>query len=192
MKFNPEYVGIYQHFFNSVVEFRKVFGLPIATRMMPHEDDNHTALLVEELTELATAKTKVAQADAVVDSIYVHMGRLVQMNLFDPVQHSWAAYPIKILIEVSDRLGLPLVEIFDEVHQSNMSKVANNEEELKQSVDVLTSKGYEVTTSKIQHQNREYYVIKAAKDSDTLGIKAGKVLKSVGFREPDIKKLLVK
>lgn len=192
MKFNPEYVGLYQHFFESVAEFRKVFGLPIATRMLPHEDDNHTALFVEELTELATAKTKVAQADAVVDSIYVHMGRLVQMNIFDPVHNSWQAYPIKILIEVSDRLGLPLLEIFDEVHQSNMSKVVNTEEELKQSIDVLTSKGYEVTTSKVHYHGKDYYVIKVAHDSDELGVKAGKVLKGIGFREPDIKKLLIK
>lgn len=190
MKFNPDHAPLYKHMFNAICEFRRVFDLPIATQMTDAEDANHNALLVEELTELAVAKSKVAQADAVVDALYVHMGRLVQMNIYDPMHNPVAAYPIQVLIEVGQRLELSVLEIFDEVHQSNMSKVVTNEEDLNASIDVLTSKGYEVKSSEVEYKNKKYFILKAATDSAELGVKAGKVLKPVTFHEPDIKKLL--
>lgn len=90
-----------------VEEFHRAYGLPIRQEpKLPEtlERDLRNGLLAEEFLEYIEAEAKndlVAIADALADMIYI-------------IQGTALVY------------GLPLDEIFDEVHRSNMSKLDEN------------------------------------------------------------------
>ncbi|MCG6282768.1 nucleoside triphosphate pyrophosphohydrolase family protein, partial [Vibrio diabolicus] len=73
---------IYDHLYRDITEFRSTFDLPVAApaSLDGKADTLHTSLAIEELTELAEADNKTEQADAIVDSVYVLMGRLVHLG----------------------------------------------------------------------------------------------------------------
>lgn len=69
---------IFNHLYRDISEFRSTFDLPVASpeSLDDKTDTLHTSLAIEELTELAEADNKTEQADAIIDSVYVLMGRL--------------------------------------------------------------------------------------------------------------------
>ncbi|MGF1755960.1 nucleoside triphosphate pyrophosphohydrolase family protein, partial [Vibrio makurazakiensis] len=73
---------IFNHLYKDIEEFRNTFDLPVASPESLDEkaDTLHTSLAIEELTELAEADCKTEQADAIVDTVYVLMGRLVHLG----------------------------------------------------------------------------------------------------------------
>lgn len=170
-----------------ITEFRTSFGLPINGAMvngLSKEDDAlHTSLAVEELNELATARNNVEIADAVVDTVYVLIGREVQVG-------EWLSeieVMVDMLLAIADKNNIPFVKIWDIVHSSNMSKLCKDDEDFEKSKRYYSNLGVPVFGEK---QPNGMIAIKSKENVsyvDTKGmaknIKKGKVLKSVSYND---------
>ena len=102
---------IFDHLYRDITEFRTTFDLPVASpeSLDQKADTLHTSLAVEELTELAEADNKTEQADAIVDSVYVLMGRLVHLG-DDKVESNLAiSYLIDLLLNVAVNRGINFI-----------------------------------------------------------------------------------
>lgn len=186
LTFSNDFLDFYAHAYKAVTDFRRVMDLPIGTKMTEIESANHTALYVEELTELAVAKNKIDQADAIIDSIYVCMGRCVQAGVYQTNMHPYMAYPVLALYNVAMALKMPIYALFDDIQTSNMSKTVTDKESVQFEVEHLTSKGLVVEV--IEKQG--YYIFKAATDCPEKGIKKGKVLKPSSYIAANLKPIL--
>ncbi|QUN06259.1 nucleoside triphosphate pyrophosphohydrolase family protein [Shewanella yunxiaonensis] len=182
--------SLYDKLYRDIREFRQTFDLPVA---MPEslddkQDQLHTSLISEELTELAEATDKVAQADAIVDSVYVLMGRLVHLGATALEQRLEISYLVDLLLQVANNRGIDFVPCWDEVHSSNMSKVCRTEQELAETIAHYAEQGIEISGSR----NGDYLIAKCAKDVVMAGktVRRGKVLKSVYYRPADLRSLL--
>ena len=172
--------------FQDVTEFRRAFGLDLLIEQLTEEDIAlHDSLIIEELTELADAKTDLDRLDAIVDSAYVLMGRFV---------HSVTSYKdfhfIEILVKVAENKGYDFHKAWDIVHASNMSKLCVSLDEARLTVSDYEGKGYK-SIEIIAMEN--YYIIRNAEDV-TLScgkfVKNGKTLKSINYMEADLKPAL--
>lgn len=177
---------IFDHLYRDITEFRSTFDLPVAAPDSLDEkaDTLHTSLAIEELTELAEADNKTEQADAIVDSVYVLMGRLVHLG-HDKVEDNLAiSYLIDLLLNVAVNRGIEFLPCWDEVHSSNMSKVCRNEQEYTDTEVHYAEQGIKLMAV----QKGDYIIAKCAEDfvSDTKTIRQGKVLKSVYYRPADL------
>ncbi|MCL1146960.1 nucleoside triphosphate pyrophosphohydrolase family protein [Shewanella sp. 10N.261.52.F9] len=181
---------LYDHLYRDIREFRATFDLPIEDiRTLDDKADTlHTSLAIEELTELAEADSRVEQADAIVDSVYVLMGRLVHLGATQVNDHLEISYVIDLLLHVAKNREIDFVTCWDEVHSSNMSKVCRNEQELKETIEFYAKQGVEIVGS----TKGEFIIAKCAKDVEMAGkvVRQGKVLKSVYYRPADLEKLV--
>ena len=109
-----------------VSEFHEIFNVPILdTPQIPSKEraSLRVSLLQEELDELKKAiedNDLVEVADALCDLQYVLSGAVLEFGL-----------------------GEKFVELFNEVHESNMSKTCDNERQAKETVDLYSEKGVE-------------------------------------------------
>ncbi|WP_299013411.1 nucleoside triphosphate pyrophosphohydrolase family protein [uncultured Photobacterium sp.] len=178
--------------YRDIHEFRTTFDLDIENPSTLNEKNDalHTSLAVEELTELAEADSLVEQADAIVDSVYVLMGRLVHLGDKQVEANLGISYLIDLLLQIAQRLEIDFVSCWNEVHSSNMSKVCRNEQEYADTESHYASQGVEIVGS----QKGEYIIAKCAKDVDLEGksIRQGKVLKSVYYRPANLVKLVIR
>lgn len=177
---------IFDHLYRDISEFRSTFDLPVAQpeTLNQQQDSLHTSLIVEEMTELAEAPDKTEQADAIVDSVYVLMGRLVHLGN-DKVSDNLAiSYLIDILLNVAVNRGIDFIPCWDEVHSSNMSKVCRNEQEYAETETFYAKQGVKLMAV----EKGGYIIAKCAEDfvSESKTIKKGKVLKSVYYRPADL------
>lgn len=168
---------------NDITEFRTVFGLSIGGRINDDDDALHTSLFVEELGELSDADNDVERMDAIVDSVYVLMGRVVHeygdkgLNLDYVSLVNPCLYVIDALMQIADNNGWDFAASWDAVHYSNMSKVCDSIDEAKRTrvkylgADILTK----------SEKVGKYYVITCVQDNSGKGIKPGKVLKSIDY-----------
>ncbi|WP_064608367.1 nucleoside triphosphate pyrophosphohydrolase family protein [Photobacterium sp. J15] len=183
---------LFDHLYRDIHEFRTTFDLDIETPATLNEKNDalHTSLAVEELTELAEADSLVEQADAIVDSVYVLMGRLVHLGDKQVESNLGISYLIDLLLQIAQRLNIDFVPCWDEVHSSNMSKVCRNEQEFTDTVAHYAGQGVEITGS----QKGEFIIAKCAKDVDLEGkiIRQGKVLKSVYYRPANLVSLVTR
>lgn len=184
--------ALFDHLYQDIREFRSTFDLDIESPQTLDEkaDALHTSLAVEEMTELAEADSLVEQADAIVDSVYVLMGRLVHLGDSRIEDNIGLCYLIDILLQMSARLGIHFKACWDEVHSSNMSKVCRNADEYAETEAFYAKQGVTLTAS----TKGNYIIAKCAKDVD-LGdklIRQGKVLKSVYYRPADLVKLVTR
>ncbi|MEZ9141917.1 MULTISPECIES: nucleoside triphosphate pyrophosphohydrolase family protein [unclassified Shewanella] len=181
---------IYDHLYRDIREFRSTFDLPIenAASLDDKADTLHTSLIIEELTELAEADCRVEQADAIVDSVYVLMGRLVHLGASKMTDRLEISYLIDLLLAVAKNREVNFIECWDEVHSSNMSKVCRNEQELTETIAHYAKQGVEIVGS----TKGEFIIAKCAKDVEMAGkvVRQGKVLKSVYYRPADLAKLV--
>lgn len=181
---------LYDHLYRDIREFRATFDLPIEdeTTLDDKADTLHTSLAIEELTELAEADSRVEQADAIVDSVYVLMGRLVHLGATQLTDRIEISYVIDLLLHVAKNRDIDFVTCWDEVHSSNMSKVCRNEQELAETVAFYAEQGVEIVGS----TKGDFIIAKCAKDVDMAGkvVRQGKVLKSVYYRPADLDKLV--
>ncbi|MCC4834043.1 nucleoside triphosphate pyrophosphohydrolase family protein [Shewanella sp. 1_MG-2023] len=181
---------IYDHLYRDIREFRSTFDLPIenAASLDDKADTLHTSLIIEELTELAEADCRVEQADAIVDSVYVLMGRLVHLGASNMTDRLEISYLIDLLLAVAKNREVNFIECWDEVHSSNMSKVCRNEQELTETIAHYAKQGVEIVGS----TKGEFIIAKCAKDVEMAGkvVRQGKVLKSVYYRPADLAKLV--
>ncbi|WP_330961122.1 nucleoside triphosphate pyrophosphohydrolase family protein [Photobacterium sp. 53610] len=182
--------ALFDHLYRDIREFRTTFDLDIESPSTLNEqmDQLHTSLAVEELTELAEADSLVEQADAIVDSVYVLMGRLVHLGHAQLEENLGVSYMIDLLLQIAQRLNIAFVPCWDEVHASNMSKVCRNEQEFSETQAYYAKQGVEITGS----QKGDYIIAKCAKDVELEDkvIRKGKVLKSVYYRPADLVKIV--
>ncbi|MDN3610152.1 nucleoside triphosphate pyrophosphohydrolase family protein [Vibrio ostreicida] len=179
----------FDQLYRDITEFRNTFDLPVASpeSLDDKADLLHTSLAVEELTELAEADNKTEQADAIIDSIYVLMGRLVHLG-DDTVEDNIAiSYLIDLLLNVATNRGIDFMSCWNEVHSSNMSKVCRNEQEYSETEAYYAEQGIKLMAV----QKGGYIIAKCAEDfvSETKTIRQGKVLKSVYYRPANLEPL---
>ncbi|WP_299489973.1 nucleoside triphosphate pyrophosphohydrolase family protein [uncultured Shewanella sp.] len=190
MKLSALTPALYEHLYRDIHEFRATFDLPIeAPQTLDDKADTlHTSLAIEELTELAEADSKIEQADAIVDSVYVLMGRLVHLGASQLNDNIEISYIIDLLLHVAKNRGIDFISCWNEVHSSNMSKVCKNEDELTETVAHYAKQGVEIEGSK----KGDFIIAKCAKDVEMAGkvVRQGKVLKSVYYRPADLEKLV--
>lgn len=181
---------IFQHLYRDISEFRHTFDLPVADpdSLDQAADTLHTSLIIEELTELAEADCLVEQADAIVDSIYVLMGRLVHLGHQQISDNLVINYLIDLLLNVAVNRGINFLPCWDEVHASNMSKVCRNEQEFNDTVDFYAKQNIQL----LAVQKGDYIIAKCDHDVVMEGktIRQGKVLKSVYYRPADLSSLV--
>ncbi|WP_456297279.1 nucleoside triphosphate pyrophosphohydrolase family protein [Vibrio sp. AK197] len=177
---------LYDHLYQDITEFRSTFDLPVAAPSTLDEkgDTLHTSLAIEELTELAEADSKVEQADAIVDTVYVLMGRLVHLGQSQVEDNLAISYLIDLLLNVAVNRRIDFVPCWDEVHSSNMSKVCRSEQEYAETEAFYAQQG--ITLMAVQ--KGDYIIAKCAQDFVAEGktIRQGKVLKSVYYRPADL------
>ena len=181
---------LYDHLYRDIHQFRSTFDLPIEDEATLDEkaDTLHTSLAIEELTELSEADSRVEQADAIVDSVYVLMGRLVHLGATGVNDRLEISYVIDLLLHVAINRDIDFVSCWDEVHSSNMSKVCRNEQELEETIAHYAKQGVEIVGS----QKGDFIIAKCAKDVEMAGkvVRQGKVLKSVYYRPANLDKLV--
>ena len=147
---------------NQVGEFHKTFNAPILdTPQIPSQQrcELRVNLLQEELDELSQAIKDgdiVEVADALADLQYVLSGAVLEFGLGDK-----------------------FVEIFNEVHRSNMSKACNTVQEALATLSHYKQK--DGTEGYYKEVNGKYIVYRNGDD---------KVLKSVNYSEANIKGIL--
>ncbi|QXC56508.1 nucleoside triphosphate pyrophosphohydrolase family protein [Vibrio mimicus] len=177
---------IFDHLYRDISEFRQTFDLPVAAPQTLNEqaDTLHSSLAIEELTELAQADNKTEQADAIVDTVYVLMGRLVHLGQAKMADNLAISYLIDLLLHVANNLNIEFLPCWDEVHSSNMSKVCRNEQEYLDTEKFYAEQGIKLMAV---HQG-EYIIAKCAEDfiSESKTIRQGKVLKSVYYRPANL------
>ena len=133
---------------NQVAEFHKTFNAPILdTPQIPSKERAtlRVSLLQEELDELKKAiedNDLVEIADALCDLQYVLSGAVLEFGL-----------------------GEKFIEMFNEVHRSNMSKACANQQEADETIDFYNEKGEEafseISGNKINvHRRSDYKVLK--------------------------------
>ncbi|WP_341662227.1 nucleoside triphosphate pyrophosphohydrolase family protein [Vibrio sp.] len=177
---------IFDHLYRDITEFRTTFDLPVDSpdTLDSQADILHTSLAIEELTELAEADNKTEQADAIVDSVYVLMGRLVHLGNETIESNLAITYLIDLLFNVAENRGINFISCWDEVHSSNMSKVCRSEQEYSDTESHYAKQGIKLMAV----QKGDYIIAKCAEDfvSDSKTIRQGKVLKSVYYRPADL------
>tara|TARA_R110002033_G_scaffold8677_11_gene29561 strand:+ start:54 stop:632 length:579 start_codon:yes stop_codon:yes gene_type:complete len=181
---------IYDHLYRDIFEFRSTFDLPVNDESsLDHKADTlHTSLIIEEMTELAEADSRIEQADAIVDSVYVLMGRLVHLGATQVSDRLEISYLVDLLLNVAKNREIDFIKCWNEVHSSNMSKVCRNQQELAETIAHYAKQGVEIVGS----TKGEFIIAKCAKDVDMAGkvVRQGKVLKSVYYRPADLTTLV--
>ncbi len=181
---------IFNHLYRDITEFRTTFDLPVATPETLDEsaDTLHTSLAIEELTELADADSKVEQADAIVDTVYVLMGRLVHLGQNEIEDNIAINYLIDLMLNVAHNRNIHFLPCWDEIHASNMSKVCRNAQEFKETAHYYAKQGIKIEPV----SKGEYIIAKCAEDviTETKTIRKGKVLKSIYYRPADLSSLV--
>ncbi|WP_434361228.1 nucleoside triphosphate pyrophosphohydrolase family protein [Parasalinivibrio latis] len=182
--------NLYQKLYSDIHEFRETFDLPVEDPSSLDEstDRLHTSLAIEELTELAEGRSKEDEADAIVDTVYVLMGRAVHLGAKSAQACLPVSYLVDLLLHVASNRDIDFVACWDEIHSSNMSKVCRTEQEYSDTEKFYASKGMPVT----QTRKGEYLIVKCAEDAELEGklIRKGKVLKSVYYRPADLSNLV--
>ncbi|MCF1428724.1 MAG: nucleoside triphosphate pyrophosphohydrolase family protein [Shewanella sp.] len=182
---------IYMHLYRDILEFRCAFDLPVddPQSLDLNSDTLHTSLIIEELTELAQAPDKVDQADAIVDSVYVLMGRQVHLGADTPEANPAISYLVDLLLHVARNLNINFIPCWVEVHSSNMSKLCRTELEYTATEAFYAAQGIALTAS---HKGG-FIIAKCAEDVELDGktIRAGKVLKNVNYRRADLGPLVL-
>ena len=181
---------IYQKLYQDILEFRTTFDLAVEiTDSIDEKNDLlHTSLAIEELTELAEADSKIEQADAIIDSVYVLMGRAVHLGNKSKDENLTISYLIDLLLNIANNLNIDFIACWDEIHSSNMSKVCKTEDEFQETKLFYQKQGIDISSTTKGH----FIIAKCAKNVELPNktIKEGKVLKSVNYRPANLSPLL--
>ncbi|OBT15521.1 hypothetical protein A9264_13285 [Vibrio sp. UCD-FRSSP16_10] len=176
---------LWNHLYKDITEFRQLFNLPINSGISSDKECHlHSNLMIEELTELARATNKEDQADAITDTVYVAVGRAVQVGHVD-LQDTTIARQVDVLLNIAKTLDIPFEQCWDAVHASNMSKAALNEQQAIETVAVYADKG--VSADYVLKNDK--YIVFCNKDSvanDGVTIKEGKILKNKYYQAVDL------
>lgn len=152
-----------------VEDFHDTFSVPVLeSPQIPDENrcKLRVDLLQEELNELKQAiedKNIVEIADALCDLQYVLNGAILEFGIKDSFE-----------------------ELFDDVHDSNMSKTCSTEIQAKETVDLYTEKGVETYYELSNNMNADFRTYNVYRKSDD------KVLKNKDYRPANLKPILDK
>ncbi|WP_019616031.1 nucleoside triphosphate pyrophosphohydrolase family protein [Psychromonas ossibalaenae] len=181
---------VYDHLYRDIMQFRETFDLPCEDQnsLDAKADTLHSSLIIEELTELAEADCKIEQADAIVDSVYVLMGRLVHLGASKVNDNLEISYLIDLLLNVAKHREINFLPCWDEVHSSNMSKVCRNQQEFQETQVFYAKQGVALVDS----IKGDFVIAKCAQDVEMAGktVRQGKVLKSVYYRPANLAELV--
>ncbi|MEJ6120297.1 nucleoside triphosphate pyrophosphohydrolase family protein [Vibrio sp. 2-Bac 85] len=190
MKLTQLTAAIYDKLYTDITQFRETFDLPCAAPETLDEkaDALHSSLIIEELTELAEAPCKVEQADAIVDSVYVLMGRVVHLGNKNVEDNIAISYLVDLFLNVAKQRNIDFMACWNEVHSSNMSKVCRNQQEYLETEAFYAEQGVKLVDS----VKGEFIIAKCAEDVQLEGklVRQGKVLKSVFYRPADLAPLV--
>lgn len=190
MKLTQLTAAIYEKLYNDIEQFRETFDLPCDSPESLDEkaDALHSSLIIEELTELAEAPCKVEQADAIVDSVYVLMGRVVHLGDKNVSDNIAISYLIDLFLNVAKQRSIDFMLCWNEVHASNMSKVCRNQQEYSETEAFYAQQGVKLVDS----VKGGFIIAKCAEDVQLEGklVRQGKVLKSVYYRPADLTPLV--
>ncbi|MGJ8581598.1 MAG: nucleoside triphosphate pyrophosphohydrolase family protein [Psychromonas sp.] len=190
MKLTQLTTDLYTKLYTDITQFRETFDLlcNAPDSMDDKADELHTSLIIEELTELAEAPCKVEQADAIVDSVYVLMGRLVHLGNTQVEDNLAISYLIDLFLNVAKQRNIDFITCWNEVHASNMSKVCRNQQEYDDTVTFYAKQGVQLTDS----VKGDFIIAKCAEDVQLENklVRKGKVLKSVYYRPADLAPLV--
>lgn len=191
MKLSVLTQDLFDHLYRDISEFRHTFDLPVndAVSLNENADILHTSLIIEELTELTQAKCKTEQADAIVDSVYVLMGRLVHLGHNKIDDNITINYLIDLLLNVARNCSINFLPCWDEVHSSNMSKVCRSQQQYIETEAFYAKQGIAL----MPIVKGDYIIAKCAADfiSEEKTIRQGKVLKSIYYRPANLKPLTI-
>lgn len=177
----------------SIVEFRNTFNLRItSSEFATPESCNkelHDALHLEEFKELMEATTDVERLDALIDMAYVITGRIVECGIVDlgiaekthPEHVSWLEY-IQTLVNNLCQKPRAFEHAWHLVHDSNMSKTCKRSE-------ILDNKQYyeaQGIVLEVVQRGEDTFVLKNLYDLPKKELKAGKVIKSIGYSPVDL------
>ena len=157
--------------YSDVKDFRTTFKLPMNNNLIGNLQQ-HKSLLAEEFEELACASTPNDIADALVDIAYIAIG----MNLEYQSKTDATKMIVDMVRDVAKRLGIDFAACWDEVHSSNMSKVASCQHEV---LDTITS--YSEIGVKVHAEDK---IIKSSIDQTVEGkhYPKNKVLKTLTYK----------
>ena len=181
--------------------WRKNFGLNIGVygeKNTKEDVDLANKLIREELDEYLEAVSnndKVEQVDALADLFFVIVQKECVDSWFADTRMEEYEYEpnISTVVEellrypkhksryldcyktIAKKLGVCFLSAITEVFNSNMSKACATKEEAQQTVEKYKSEGVDTYIKKYN----TYFVVKRKDD--------GKVLKSINFKEPDLK-----
>lgn len=180
---------LWMQMYSDIREFRATFGLKVDTPMTEGDCRVHQALHTEELVELALAKDKLGQADAITDICYTALGRNAQIGDAELVSSSTAHW-VDMFIAAAHTLQIPFEDCWKAVHASNMTKAAESED-----IAIATVTHYEKRGIKAGYVLLESgrYIISCSEDSvDETGsaVLKGKILKSVNYTAVDLSAVL--
>ena len=184
-KMKSETVGFRMQISRDIREFRTRFMLDLSKDSLTMKDYSlHESLRVEELTELATANTREKQLDALIDSIYVTQGQITHCHKHCGFSDGY----IDLLISTGMAMGFDMEGAFAEVHASNMSKLCINIKEATETKDDYEScQGYKQVDI---IDGGDGFIVRNAIDCRLpcgKEVKAGKTLKSIYYREANLK-----
>lgn len=152
-----------------VEDFHDTFNVPVLeTPTIPSVErcDLRVSLIQEELNELKQAitdKNIVEIADALCDLQYVLNGAILEFGMKEAFE-----------------------ELFDDVHDSNMSKSCETERQAKETVDLYTKKGIETYYERSVNLKSDFRSYNVYRKSDD------KVLKNKDYRPANLKPILDK
>lgn len=187
---------LYTKLYQDIVDFRNTFQLPVnePEKFSLADDELHDKLYLEETIELSEADTQVSRMDAIVDSAYVLMGRLVHLGYRNLAQ-ARAAEPARVfaletLLNVCSATFKNEVFLicWQEIHASNLSKACKTEQERDDTI--RSYKKLKVPT--VVEECNGLYLIKVAEDV-TIKDKhypKGKVLKNAHYKAADLVSLV--
>ncbi|PSV00700.1 nucleoside triphosphate pyrophosphohydrolase family protein [Photobacterium kishitanii] len=178
--------SLYAKLFADINDFREAFDLPVSQpdSFAESDDQLHSSLLIEEMSELATATTKIQIADALIDSVYVLVGRDSHLG-----KMTINSYLIDILLNIAKQQDIDFVKGWDIVHASNMSKLCVDEADFNNTKQYYKDLGVDVYGTT---KSNGMIAVKCAKDVNYIAggirkkIKKDKVLKSVSYTEADL------
>ncbi|EPE37400.1 conserved conserved hypothetical protein [Candidatus Photodesmus katoptron] len=184
--------NIFDHLYLDIIEFRKTFDLPVSKPLTLDEksDKLHNSLAIEELTELAQAENKIEQADAIIDIVYVLVGRLVHLGQSKIKDNLTINYLIDLLLSVSINLGIQFLPCWNEVHLSNMSKACRNKKEYLDTKAFYKKQGIKL----IGIPKDNYIIAKCSEDfiKNNQIILKNKIIKSIYYHPANLASIIQK
>lgn len=175
----------------AVKEFRITSGLPVSEKpimLSKAAIDHHASLMQEEVEEFNEATDLVSKIDAVIDCYYFALGMSIhagcphwQSEEFKPIKdllgsvYIWIQSTFDSLVPDALNAALIFDQLFNHVHNSNMSKFCKSEAEAIIGVDRYFQQGKEVRAVKVN----DLWVLKHYNGEQT------KVLKGINFTPPE-------